>query len=1029
MGDARLSLSLPPTTFHSMNPLLAELQQVDRAHATARKLLVGPTLNWGRELLTALGREQGGWIGWEPATLRGIAAELAFVPLADADRRVASDVEVAALVPEAVEAAVEGQQLSSRFRALAAGTGFRRAVQDALLQLRVAGVAPEAVRAAAGPGEPAHDVAAVLAAYERRLAEASLADAAAVFAAALAAFDVEAPPVLGDAVVVIAPGLDVRGLPARLLARLLARDAIRLADAPAALPALPAAAMFTAATPSDEVREVLRRALAAGAALDDIEIVATDPDTYGIAFDALAQRLGLAATSLDGVPLVRTRIGRALDRWLRWLEQGLPSDLLRAALHAGDLGAGAGDVSAPRLARALRRLAVGWGAARWRGAVARLLAAGWADELRPFDDEDAEALAARREAHVEAGRALAALVQRLLDAAGEVPERGAEAQPLTSASDLAARTLRWLALVPREGADARTAERLERRLGLVRDAATETMPFAAALGELRQALADLRAWSEASGRSAPWRSRGGAVHLTDLSHAGLSGRRHVFVVGLDAARAAGPHLPDPFVPDRLRVALGGDLLATTADRRADARRRLERALHRVAGANVALSYTAGSDRVGRQAAPAPALLDLFRLQRGQPDLGYDDLHQAMQPLAGAVPAGLALDARDAWLGALEDQGVLLDGTAQVQDGYPLLAAGLAGATQREDDAFGPCHGHVPAAARTDLQVEPVSPSSLEQLSRCPLAWFYRHVLRLRPPEDPEYDPDAWLDPLQRGSLLHAVFERFGRRYVQRQQDLASPEAAADLLAVVEELVGEWRGKVPPPSEAVARREHDGLVRDALAFLQLERHARTQDADGEGGEWEAFELELDPGTCAYVVPGFPGFPLRGRVDRIDRLRSGALRVVDYKTGSARSYGKGAAKNGPFNGGRLLQPALYAEGVRLALGRAVELFEYRFPTHRNGGEDRVPFRAAELAQARRVVAGLVRHLERGEFIPTTAARDCRFCDFKPNCRVTVREFERGPTVESPRADWARARAAELDAYAPMRDRRPNWQKEST
>ena len=145
--------------------------------------------------------------------------------------------------------------------------------------------------------------------------------------------------------------------------------------------------MFRAATPSDEVREVLRRIAAEGVKYEDVELVATDRDTYGLALECLAAPLGVPLTSLHGVPFPRTRLGRALARWLAWLEEGLPADMLREAIEAGELvvtDAGA-DPMAP--ARLLRELAIGWGRARWDEARAALGTAAFVSRARQGDDE------------------------------------------------------------------------------------------------------------------------------------------------------------------------------------------------------------------------------------------------------------------------------------------------------------------------------------------------------------------------------------------------------------------------------------------------------------------------------------------------------------------------------------------------------------------------------------------------------------------------------------------------------------------
>src|SRR5690606_20504270 len=140
-------------------------------------------------------------------------------------------------------------------------------------------------------------------------------------------------------------------------------------------PAPDAVELFAAATPTDELREVLRRALAQGIPWDRIEIVATDPRVYGAALDSLARRFGIPVTYATGLDVRRTRVGRAAEAYLRWIDEGYPAEILVRLLEAGDLAPpdGADDVSGTALARRLRRLHVGWGRDRYLPAVDRAL--------------------------------------------------------------------------------------------------------------------------------------------------------------------------------------------------------------------------------------------------------------------------------------------------------------------------------------------------------------------------------------------------------------------------------------------------------------------------------------------------------------------------------------------------------------------------------------------------------------------------------------------------------------------------------
>src|SRR5215208_913508 len=145
--------------------VLRALGAITRRHPTDRKRLVGPDVNYGRELLVALARETGDCAGWEATTVRMVADELAAASLAEYGLRAASDIEIAALVNRALDDALAAGDVSARFGALERSLGFRRALRDSLLELRTAGVAPDDVRAGAEPGSPAHDLPAVLERY------------------------------------------------------------------------------------------------------------------------------------------------------------------------------------------------------------------------------------------------------------------------------------------------------------------------------------------------------------------------------------------------------------------------------------------------------------------------------------------------------------------------------------------------------------------------------------------------------------------------------------------------------------------------------------------------------------------------------------------------------------------------------------------------------------------------------------------------------------------------------------------------
>jgi CRISPR/Cas system-associated exonuclease Cas4 (RecB family) len=574
-------------------------------------------------------------------------------------------------------------------------------------------------------------------------------------------------------------------------------------------------------------------------------------------------------------------------------------------------------------------------------------------------------------------------------------------------------------------AEEQTAARVRTRLTALAEEDHAVEGFGAALAALRDALSDVRAWPLLTSERKPWSASGGMVHLTDIAHAGTTGRQRIFVVGLDADRTGGSGRQDPLLTDAVRSALGG-ALTTSAERREGMQYRIASALAALRG-RVTLSYATSGALDGREAGPSPFLLQAFRLLWHEAELSYEALRGHLTPPASPVPAredgalaGIALlDARDVWMDALADGALLLDGERPVREAFPLLDAGLSARSAAEGPELSPYTGLVQRAAGVlDPRREPVraiSPSSLETLSACPLSWFYRYGLSLHAPDDPEYDAEAWLDAAQRGSVLHEIFEQFAVRYADRQRDVLLPESEDAIREIADGVIEKFRIEVPPPGEAVFASECEEIHRASRTFLEMERQSLER---GDDGRWSRFEYAFEPPGAIGVYQLTDGTSLyvRGRVDRIDELPDGSLRVIDYKTGRAGRYQK-EPKKGAFRGGRQLQPALYSASVAGLLGQNVARFEYRFPTER-GENEIVAYSEAELAAAQPLITQLLSHARDGAFIPTTDSKDCSYCDYRPICRTNDLGFYK---IETPRVAWAAQNAGTLAAYKDMLARR--------
>jgi RecB family exonuclease len=197
-------------------------------------------------------------------------------------------------------------------------------------------------------------------------------------------------------------------------------------------------------------------------------------------------------------------------------------------------------------------------------------------------------------------------------------------------------------------------------------------------------------------------------------------------------------------------------------------------------------------------------------------------------------------------------------------------------------------------------------SALETYAACPARYWYTHVLRLAPPDDAAPE----LEPRRRGIALHAILERFLRerdlRPLHGEPDPEGARRALHAVAVAELDRVEAGGGFDPVFQRYARLRW-------LAGLQDQRPA------GILRVWLDTEIAgagVVPVAVEQEVHGLElgGVPIRGIVDRVDRLPGGAHLVTDYKTGAPPPRAK-------IEAGLALQPVAYAEMVARQTGQPV------------------------------------------------------------------------------------------------------------
>ncbi len=738
--------------------------------------------------------------------------------------------------------------------------------------------------------------------------------------------------------------------------------------------------LFHAGSNEAEVEEVFRRILAANVPLDRVEIVCASPAYSPLVWEK-ALRYDWPVTIAQGVTAAVTRPGRTLLAFTEWIEDGFAAGRLRRMFESGDVRLDDASGIAPgRAGRLLVQAEAAWGRDTHRLALGRLAAsarrAAERDDLPPDKREGLKQRATEAEA-------LAAWIDALVKS---VPEPDAAGRVDLQAIASSVRSF--------------VSENASRASALDHVAATalgDAIADLEALGSFRcssgEALRFLRERAE-SVTIASDRPRPGHLFVSALNVAGLSGRTHVFVVGLEEGRVFPLSIEDPVLLDAERTRVDDSLLRSQ-DRTEEA---VYSALERLAAitadpdTRVTLSYSCRDPREYRQTFPSWVLLQAYRVVSGNAKATFHELQRHFGEPVSIVPdtSADALDESRWWLRGVTRAGESAREALLVR--YPRLGAGIAACKRRESPDFTEYDGHVPAAgAVLDPGREGVviSPTQLEEAAECPFRYFLKRGLGVDAIESGERDRDVWLNPLLRGSLLHDLYASLLRR-CRTAGRRAGVEIDREWLASEgTRVLAELAVEIPPPSAEIRDRETILLLDDLALFLEAEAvlpEGRTP-IGFEVGFGRAAEGDSEPLAQTKPVEidgGGLTLKIAGRIDRIDQVGPSRFEIIDYKTGEY------YAPNwqGTFAGGKRLQHAIYGLAAVELLRRefdpkaTVVAAEYYFPSEK-GGRERKRIATQPVATVAEVLSDLRQVIASGLFIHSHDEDACKWCQHGLAC----------------------------------------------
>ena len=958
----------------ALNTFLQSLRDAFAGNVLAEKWVIAPSLRMGREWLDAVTRAGGVVLNAHVKTLRTLALDLAAPEM---DRR-----ELTFLRGRRAEVLVGGllarleTSSGGYLSALSASPGLARTLRSALRDLRLAGLTSEQLPESAFEVESkGAQMAALLTAYENDLRQRKFADDAVILGLACERLKAD-PSALPEGVLILAPDdqpltggerrlwdaipaphrsmlpVDFSGPPAGdgLTDIELLRCLANPADAPAPTGDR-SARIFRAVGEVNEIREILRRCAEDGLALDEVEIIHTDAETYVPLVFELACRLARdtevprPATFAEGIPVRYFAPGRALSAWLSWIAEDFPQKTLVRMVHDGLLHVeqrGKKTLSFSRLAGVLRTVPIGAGQERCLDVIDRELEAARRRVKRTTPDEQDDRSSANvrweRQRHVAALVALRDLLAALM--AG-VPRHDARRQDVLAC---AASFLETRVRCTNQD-DENSRQRLLAEIRELADALDDDADVAGL--DVNDWLAQLPAQLRVGGQG----PRPGCLYVTNLFSGGHSGRPHTFIVGLDDSRFPGAGLQDPLLLDGERNRLS-DELPTAAGRLAGKVADFHRLLARLRG-DVTLSYCSRDLADDRELFPAGVVLAAFRILSGNPEGDLAALARWVDAPASFAPddPDRCIEETGWWLWRLCGGDPVCDVDNVIAEHFAHLGRGMHARRERESDRFTEYDGYVPQAGKdldpTRENGPVLSAARLETLGKCPMDYFFRYVLEITPPETLDVDPNVWLDPMQRGCLLHEVFRTF-MADLRRKDLLPDFERDFDTLSgLLDRRIERYTSLFPPPGPMVFELACRRLRQTARIFLMEEQAFCAQSVPafleasvGLPPESEGTLLDAaDPAEIPLSVRG--RIRVRGKIDRVDRIAGGKaprFTIWDYKTGSSARYNQ----EDPFRQGRFVQGALYMELVRQRLREkvspdaVVDSFGYFFPNENEHGE---------------------------------------------------------------------------------------------
>lgn len=486
----------------------------------------------------------------------------------------------------------------------------------------------------------------------------------------------------------------------------------------------------------------------------------------------------------------------------------------------------------------------------------------------------------------------------------------------------------------------------------------------------------------------------GKLHVASYRKGLWITRENTYIIGLDSSRFPGQVIEDPILLDIERLNLGNEL-PLLKEKPKIKEYELILLLEELSG-NLSLSYSSYNTIEHKEENPASILLQVYRLLEQNESLDYKDLKGSFGNIEGFIGLGdsAVLSEKEWWLKkAIYDEAKIP--VNLFDELYPDIARGVQSREKQKSLDFteydGKVNFNIDNYKRQINGIPKFSASQLEKLAKCPYSYFLSYILGLKKIDELEFNMEVWLDPLNKGSLLHSIYERFLIKLKEIGETANSLKHNELIISIGVEEIEKLKLVLPPPSERVYEHEKDLLLADCLYFIRVEELGvgrlpgfRPEYFEMSFGNEKGKELLVDLKSGKSIYIG-------GYIDRVDKRGMDEYLIIDYKTGGTYGFGH----KDYFNQGRHVQHALYAIALEKSLKEAgvsnnPKVIEsgYLFPTYKGQGRwiGRDVTRRDEIYE---LLDDLLEMFEEGSFIRTEdmgkpGADPCTYCDYSVMCQ---------------------------------------------